>query len=409
MKTDEFVSHLRKDLKEILDFFFTKDYYLTLVGGSVRDFFHRDIYPQDLDFEIRSNKELKHNEWATKLETDFKELSSRYKVRNLNYHVFRFDYKSFNLEFASPRLEHFEKNKVSHSNFNAEIFSTLDYSSAFKRRDFTVNAIGIEIHPDKHQLIDPFNGLGDLENKFLVPCSKDFSQDPVRFLRALRFSANLNLNFSNELDAVIVQMNLSGLTDHYLKNELFKTHEPIKFWHQLFEKVRTYSLVVPENLLDLETMVPKLDYKYKNLEEWLIGVHLNRPLQYKEFQDFIRFFKMPESRTKALISFFDLLTIFEIEDFRDLAHQTPSKALMMSVLSDLKDLYQFNKNHQFIRDYNEILTKFIPTKINNFIALRLDALVGNEEWEEYLSMHDIDKELWLPLKLYFHLKHLPSL
>jgi poly(A) polymerase len=71
------------------------------------------------------------------------------------------------------------------------------------RRDFTINAMALELTPETNPtLIDPYGGLADLmAARLRTPLSPDisFNEDPLRILRAARFSAKLHLNLDDNL------------------------------------------------------------------------------------------------------------------------------------------------------------------------------------------------------------------
>jgi poly(A) polymerase len=75
-----------------------------------------------------------------------------------------------------------------------------------ERRDFTINALAVPLHSVSDEIIDPFGGLEDIRNKILrTPLLPDqtYSDDPLRMMRAIRFSSQLGFQIEAESFASI--------------------------------------------------------------------------------------------------------------------------------------------------------------------------------------------------------------
>ncbi len=167
-----------------------------LVGGYVRDrLLNRDT--SDIDIMVEgdaiSYAKLLGNKIGVPKIVEFK-----------NFGTARIPYEKFEIEVSSARSESYTKDsrnpKVEPSTFKDDM----------SRRDFTVNAIAASIHPDSFgELHDPFGGIKDLHKGLIItPLDPDttFDDDPLRMLRAIRFSAQLDFNIAPNLMESISRM-----------------------------------------------------------------------------------------------------------------------------------------------------------------------------------------------------------
>ena len=98
------------------------------------------------------------------------------------------------------------------------------------RRDFTIDAIAIDLGQlakdyTNVQLIDPFNGLSDLQRRVIQAVAETaFESDPARLLRAVRLAAELNFDIDNETEAIIRRHHhlLTSVVGERIREELLR-------------------------------------------------------------------------------------------------------------------------------------------------------------------------------------------
>lgn len=161
-----------------------------VIGGYVRDFLLERDKPKDIDVvAVGSGIDLA-NKVAELLPYNPKVQIFR------TYGTAMLKFKDLEIEFVGARKESY----VAHSRNPLVDKGTLKDDQ--NRRDFTINAMAISMNDaDYGSLLDPFEGITDLQNKVIrTPLDPDitFSDDPLRMMRAIRFSSQLNFQIEPE-------------------------------------------------------------------------------------------------------------------------------------------------------------------------------------------------------------------
>ncbi|MGB7401386.1 MAG: CCA tRNA nucleotidyltransferase [Arcobacter sp.] len=158
-----------------------------LVGGCVRDHF-LNLQIKDYDIEVFHIDDF---ETLTKYLEQF----GKVKLVGKSYGVLKLSIDNDEYDFALPRVE--KKISKGHKGFEVISNSYLSFKEAAKRRDFTINALGYDFINE--EILDPFDGLKDLENKILRHIDDNsFMEDPLRVYRAIQFASRFDFTLDEK-------------------------------------------------------------------------------------------------------------------------------------------------------------------------------------------------------------------
>lgn len=198
-----------------------------LVGGAIRDLL-LGIQPKDFDVVT----DAKPNN-VRKLFWNSRVIGKRFKLVHIQF-------KRDVIEVSTFRADSKDNNR----------FGTMEED--VQRRDFSIN--GLYYCPEREQIIDYVNGYRDIQKKrirALIPLNRIFKEDPVRMVRAIKYSGVTEFSLSRGLKRSIkkhVHL-LSGCSSSRMTEEVFKILQSGRS-KQIIITLHTYGL--------LHAMLPRI-------------------------------------------------------------------------------------------------------------------------------------------------------
>ena len=287
-------------------------------------------------------------------------------------------------EYALARTE--RKTAVGYKGFTVHASPEVKLEEDLARRDLTINAIA---KSENGQLIDPFNGLADIQSKTLRHVSDAFAEDPVRILRAARFAARFSdFTVAPETNQLMQQMVAAGEVDALV---------PERVWQELakglMEQKPSRMFEVLRDCGALQKILPELDRLWgvpqppQHHPEIDTGIHVMMVVDYAAKQNFslpVRFAALTHDLGKGTTPA-DVLP-------RHIGHEIRSVDLVkdvskrLRVPNDCKELAHIvakfhGKLHQATKMRAETLLEFL---------MELDAIRQPERFNDFLKACEAD-------------------
>ena len=200
------------------------------VGGAVRDSL-MGVKPSDTD-------------WVVVGSSPEEMISGGYKPIGKDFPVFL--HPKTNEEFALARTE--KKTGTGYGGFAFYYGADVSLEEDLSRRDFTINAIAQDSNGN---IIDPFNGQKDIENKLFKHVSQAFYEDPLRAIRLARFYSykhltrfNIDESTIKGVEKIVTSGEIANLSSNRIWSE---TERALSGDHpsSFFEKIITLNLCDP--------------------------------------------------------------------------------------------------------------------------------------------------------------------
>jgi poly(A) polymerase len=214
-----------------------------VIGGFVRDLIlqrgtHKDVdivaIGNGIDLAKQVSKNLPNNPKVQIFKT---------------YGTAMLHFEDIQIEFVGARKESYNKDSRNPVVENGMLQDDQN------RRDFTINALTLDLSEENFgELLDPFDGLKDLENKIIrTPLNPDitYSDDPLRMMRAIRFASQLNF--------IIEEKSLKAITKNSHRIEIITKERIVVEINKILEsKIPSVGFLLLEQTGLLDYILPEL-------------------------------------------------------------------------------------------------------------------------------------------------------
>jgi tRNA nucleotidyltransferase (CCA-adding enzyme) len=277
------------------------------------------------------------------------------------------------IDFASARREFYE--------FPAAL-PEVEFASIKKdlyRRDFTINAMAIQLNQEKFgKLLDFFGGQRDLElKKIRILYSLSFTEDPARIIRAVRFEKRYDFTMENSTEKFLRKAVKEGLITRIRKKRLSE-----EFLIILQEKDPVKILKRMDELEILAGIIPNLSLSPDLIDRFI------------QIENFVRswYKKFPDERINISILYLFYLILFSQLDINNISKKIELSKNTINILNSIMSCKEFTINFLKLKPLSPSHIYYnLHNKSNELLLIILlekyeDNLIA-ERVEKYLTIY----------------------
>jgi poly(A) polymerase len=358
-----------------------------LIGGSVRDLILGKI-PHEYDLTTSMLPEEIKKKFKRVIETGIQHGTVTVMLGDNAYEITTY----------RKDIDYRDGRRPDKIEFGATLFEDM------KRRDFTMNAIALDIISKR--LIDENHGLEDIENKIIRTIGNPndrFGEDGLRPIRAIRFHASLEFSIEPETYSAIYKTRhiTEKISRERFHDELNKIlilkHASIGIWElyknkifDLFSKVAINQNLSKESLISIEKLpLAPTGLRLAFLLNWL----LNKKDLLKEAELFLKDLRYSKVNTKDSLFYLDLfncnyeiekMNLFETRKFISKIVGYSGYRQIDIILSGMLGYIEIFANKEVFHSFKNKVTSILDS--NEPLVLKELAINGNQIVEKFPSI-----------------------